>query len=146
MLLWIVMCDLYLFHFTVLLNPDFNCSKSFLSFSFDKVTIGTYNFVSVIQNVAFFGWVIAGLFPCATNTTALCVKTQLLDRVKAKDTLQLISGILKLLQKMLKSFNGTTVSASVIVLLLLLAVFPVILVLYLKDSEFLMPSLSGSSL
>ena len=48
LLLWIVICDLYLFHFIVLLNPDFNCSKGLLSFSVDKVTTGTYNFVSVI--------------------------------------------------------------------------------------------------
>ena len=50
-----VICDLYLLHFIVILNPVFNCSKSFLSFSFDKVTTGTYNFVSVIRNIAFSG-------------------------------------------------------------------------------------------
>ena len=60
---WTVICDLYLFHFIVLLNPVFNCFKSFVSFSFDKVTTGTYTFVSVIwssnPNVA----TIAGLSP-----------------------------------------------------------------------------------
>ena len=38
---WIVICDLYLFHFIVPLNPEFNCSKSLISFSFDKLTAGT---------------------------------------------------------------------------------------------------------
>ena len=49
-----------------LLNPDFNCSKKLLSFLVDKVTAGTYNFLSVIWNVAFFGASIlslAGLSP-----------------------------------------------------------------------------------
>ena len=32
----------------VICNPDFNCSKSFVLFSFDKVTTGTYSFVSII--------------------------------------------------------------------------------------------------
>ena len=57
---WIVICDLYLFHFIFLLNPDFNCSKSFVSFSFDKVTTATYNFVSVILNSNLVGATIAG--------------------------------------------------------------------------------------
>ena len=29
-------------------NPDFNYSKRFISFSFDKITTGTYSRVSVI--------------------------------------------------------------------------------------------------
>ena len=56
--------DLYLSHFIVLLNPDFSCSKSFVSFSFDKVTTGAYSFVSVILNVAPDGATISGLPPC----------------------------------------------------------------------------------
>ena len=103
---------------------------------FDKVALGTYNFVSVICNVAFFVLTIAGLSPCAANKTVPCVKTQLLDQVKVKDTSQLSSGILKLLQKLIKCSNITTISASAIVLLLF-GVFPVILVSYLKDSQFL---------
>ena len=51
-LVWLVISDLYLFHLIVLLNPDFNCSKKLLSSFVDKVTTGTYNFVSVILNVA----------------------------------------------------------------------------------------------
>ena len=46
---------MYLFHFIVLLNPDLNCSNSLLSFSTDKVTMGTYNLQSVISNFASVG-------------------------------------------------------------------------------------------
>ena len=57
---------MYSFHLMALLNPDFNCSKKLLSFLVDKVTAGTYNFLSVIWNVAFVGASIlslAGLSP-----------------------------------------------------------------------------------
>ena len=50
---------MYLFHFIVFLNPDFNCSNSLLSFSTDKVTMGTYNLQSVISNFALVGELIA---------------------------------------------------------------------------------------
>ena len=36
-----------------LLKPDCNCSNNFALSCCDKVTTGTYNFVSVIANVAF---------------------------------------------------------------------------------------------
>ena len=52
---WLVITDLYLFHLIVLLKPVLNCSKSLLSSSVDKVTTGTYNFVSVILSVTFVG-------------------------------------------------------------------------------------------
>ena len=65
LLFWIVICDLYLFPFIVLLNPDFNSPKSFISFSFDKVTTRKYNFVSVILNSNSVGATIARLSPCA---------------------------------------------------------------------------------
>ena len=90
MLLWTVICDLYLFHFTVLLNPDFNCSKSFLSFSFDKVTTGTYNFACVIWNSNPVWETIADgslLFPAAL--TLISVKAQFLDHVKINSISQL---------------------------------------------------------
>ena len=86
--------------FIVLLNPVFNCSKSFVSFSFDKVTTGTYNFVSVILNSNPVGATIAGLPSCAA-LTVISAKTQFLDQVKIDSTSQLISGIFKLLQKLL---------------------------------------------
>ena len=66
--------DLYSFDFIVLLNPAFNCHKSLLPFSVDKVTNGTYNVVSVILNVVFAAAFIArlaGLSPCVA--VAVCV-------------------------------------------------------------------------
>ena len=99
----IVICDLYLFHITVLLNPDINCFKIFLSFSFDKVTTVTCNFVSVILNSNPVG----GLF-----ASAIWAKTQFFDQVKINSISQLINGIFKVLQKLLKYFSGTTTSVS----------------------------------
>ena len=134
---------MYLFHFIVLLNPVFNCSKSFVSFSFDKVTAGTCNFVSVILNSNPVGPTIAGLSPSA-SLSIISTKTQLLDQVKINSTSQLISGIFKLLQKLRKTFSGITTSVSFLPTLFpsypasptpTLYVSPVMLVLYLKDSE-----------
>ena len=82
---WLVISELYLFHFVVLLNPVINCSKSFLSFSVDKVTTGMYNFVSAIWNVAFVGLSIAataGSTSGLASLVALLVNTQLSDHVK----------------------------------------------------------------
>ena len=50
-LVYLVLSDLYLFHFKVILNPDFICSKS-LSSPVVKVTTGTYNAISFILDVA----------------------------------------------------------------------------------------------
>ena len=52
---------MYLFHFTVLLNPDFNISNNLFSFSVDTVTTGTYNLQSVISNFASYGEFIAAV-------------------------------------------------------------------------------------
>ena len=52
--------DVYFCYLIVLVNPVFNCSKSLLSSSVDKVTAGTYNFVSVISNVVPVGAPISG--------------------------------------------------------------------------------------
>ena len=52
---------MYLFHFIVILNPDFNCSNNLLSFSSDKVTTGTYTLQSVISNFALAGDSIAAI-------------------------------------------------------------------------------------
>ena len=46
---------MYLFHFIVLVDTDFNCCKNLLSFSAGKVTTGTYNLQSVISNFASVG-------------------------------------------------------------------------------------------
>ena len=50
---------MYSFHLIVLLNSVFNYSKGLLSSSVNKVTVGTYNFVSVISNVAPVGSLIS---------------------------------------------------------------------------------------
>ena len=50
---------MYLLHFIVVLNPDFNCFNNLLSFSADKVSTGTYNLQSVISNFASGGELIA---------------------------------------------------------------------------------------
>ena len=43
----------YLFQLINFLKPDFSCCNNFALSCVDKVTTGTYNFVSVIANVAF---------------------------------------------------------------------------------------------
>ena len=94
----------------IILNPVINCSKFFLSFSVDKVTTGTYNFVSVIWNAAFVGEVSLRLF--VLTLFSMLVITHSLDWVKIKDTSQLINGISNVLQKLLRYFNGTAVLTS----------------------------------
>ena len=127
----------------VLLNPDFNCSKNFMSFSFDKMTTGTYNFLSVTSNIA-PGTTIAGLLPSA-SLVVISSKTQFFDQVKINSTSELINGIVKLLQKLLKYFSGIATFAFVNESLFC-GVFPTIFVLYLKDSELEERGLLGSSL
>ena len=65
-----------------------------MSFSFDKVTTGTYNFVSGISNVNTTGATIAGLLTSA-SFVVISAKTQFFDQVKINSTSQLISGIFK---------------------------------------------------
>ena len=99
-----------MFHFIVLLNPVFNCSKSFISFSFDKVTTETYNFFSFILNVALDGATIAR---SASAFTVISAKTQFLDQVKFNYISQIINGIFNTLQKLLKCFSGIAAFAFV---------------------------------
>ena len=82
-----------------------------MSFSFDKVTTGRYNFVYFISNSNPVGATIAGLSPCAV-LTVVSLKTQFLDQVKINSTSQLISRIFKLFHKLLKCFSGITTSVS----------------------------------
>ena len=103
-----------------------------MSFSFDKVTTGTYNFVSVILNFASVWLLILGTagfppWPGTASLVALLVKTQLLDHVKIRSVPQLINGKFNVLQKLPNYFNGATISTSISVLLP--SNFPVILVL-----------------
>ena len=81
-----------------------------MSFSFDKVTTGTYNFVSVILNVAPDGATTAELLPCAS--LVISAKTQFLDQFKINSTSQLILGIFKAFQKLLEFFSGITTLVS----------------------------------
>ena len=104
-----------------------------MSFPFDKVTTGTFNFESVILNAAPDGAKIAGLLPSA-SLVAISAKTQFFDKVKISSNSQLISGIFKLLQRLLKCFNGITTSAFVNESLSS-GVFPTIFILYLRDLE-----------
>ena len=108
----LVISDLYLFSFIVPLNPDFNCSRSLLSFSVDKVTSGTCTFPSFILNVAFFGAfiaVIAGSESGAASLVALFTITPFSDQVKMRFISHLINGISSALQQLLKCYNGTTI-------------------------------------
>ena len=65
------------------------------------------------------------------------------DHVKIRLTSQLINSILRVLQKLLKYFNGTIVSISFV--FLSAGFFPVIFPLDLNDSDYVMLSF-GSSL
>ena len=91
----------------VLLNPVFNCSKSLLSFSADKVTTGTYNIQPRILKITFVGLLISSTAGSASGSSS-----QFLDQVEVKDTSHLINGISNVLQKFLKYFNGTTILTS----------------------------------
>ena len=72
----------------------FNCCNSFALSWVDKVTTGTWNFVSVV--VAFV--------PLDS--------TYFEDHAKMTLIWQLILGISRVVQKLLKQFNGTTISTS----------------------------------
>ena len=69
--------------------------------------------------------------------------TQVDNHVKMRSTSQLINGISRVLQKLLKYFNGTIILTSF--LLSSAGAFPVIFILDLNDSEFVKLSF-GSSL
>ena len=56
------------------------------------------------------------------------------DQVRMRSISQLISGISRVLQKLLKYFDGTTISTSLV--LPAAGVLPAILTLDLNDSEF----------
>ena len=86
--------------------------------------------MSVILNVVFVGLLIAataGFTSGFASLVALLVNTQFSVCVKIRFISQLINGMPSVLQKLLKYFNGTTISASFSVSLL--PNFPVILAL-----------------
>ena len=82
------------------------------------MTTGTYNFVSVILNVAFIGASVLSLDSTGGSALGLTllvfcvvisVKTQFSVHVKIKDISQLIKGMSRLSQKLFKYFNGITI-------------------------------------
>ena len=117
-----------MFQLLVLLKPDFNCWSNFALSWVDKVTTGTWSFVSVISNF---------VFPVTEELT------QVDDHVKTRFTSQLINEISRVLQKLLKCLNDTAISTFFV--LPAAGVFPVIFILDLNDSDCVMLSL-GSSL
>ena len=100
-------CDLYLFHFISLVNPDFQLVNSLILSSLDKVTAGMYNLQSDIPSVA-----LVGTLPLITGGPALIILfsklfiTQFLFHFNSKDTSQLINVMFNALQKLPKYFNG----------------------------------------
>ena len=79
------------------------------------MTTGTCNFVSFILNVAFLGLLTAAAAGSASGSVslvALIVITQYLDQVEIRFISQLINGISNVFRKLLKCFNGTTISSS----------------------------------
>ena len=130
---------MYLFHFIVILNPDFNCSNSLLSFSADKVTTGAYNLSSVISNFALAGDSIAAIegLCCGLDAflKALPTTTNSLYQDKINVISQLINGISKLLQKLPKYFNSMAIVRSSFSNSSA-AKLPTILVLWSNDFEF----------
>ena len=94
--------------------------------------------MSATLNVAFVGLSIAasaGFASGSASLVALRANTQFLDHVKLRFISQLINDMSSVLEKLLKCFNGTTISTAFSVLLLLPSYFHVILVLYSKDFE-----------
>ena len=80
---------------------------------------------------------LSSVIPTAEETT------HLLHQVKPKPISQLINGISRILQKLLKYFNGTAILTSFV--LPATRHFPVILILYSNDTDCVILSF-GSSL
>ena len=96
----------------------------------DKVTTGTINFALLIRNLAEVVAVAAtGRFPTTAMVLHIWDPTQYLDHDKSSSISQLIKEKSRDLQKLLRYFNGTTISASNIVSF---GVLPIIFVLYSK--------------
>ena len=93
----------------------------------DKVTTGTQHFVSVIVDL---------------SAPVKLIITQVDDHVKNRLTSQLINGISRALQKLLKYFNGTVISTSFV--LRSSGVFPVIFIFVSNDSECIKLSFGSS--
>ena len=80
------------------------------------MTAATYNFASLILNVAFVGLLTAataGSVSRSASLVALLVITKFSDQLKIRFISQLINGISSVLQKLLKCFNGIKISSSI---------------------------------
>ena len=102
----LVNSDLNLFHLKVLLNPVLNCSKVFCHFQLIKSQPC---------------WIIS--LSCSCSFCCNISQTQFSDQFKVKNTSQLIKGMSKRLQKLLKCFNGTTISSFFLVFVFSCSVF-----------------------
>ena len=144
-------CDIYLFHFIFLLNPDFKLVNNLISSFLDKVTTDTSNLQSFILSVAPVGAIsLTTGGPTSTSLLSQLVIMQFLFHFNSEDTSQLINGVFNALQKLLKYFNGIANSIFCVPFLFALQpaapaatlyVLPVILFLYLKVSELTVLSL-----
>ena len=83
-------CDLCLFHFISLINPDFKLVNNLISSSLDKVTTVIYNLQSFIASVAPVGTLFLGLAPTCLHSKL--VITQFLFHFNSKDTSQLVAN------------------------------------------------------
>ena len=150
MLLWIVIWDLYSFHFTVLLNHDFNCSKSFLLFSVEKVTTGAYTFEYVIWNSNPVCATIVGgslLFPAPL--TIISAKAKFLDQFKVIINQWYIQSPPKTAEVFQRNNNLSfifTNSVYIVTSFTNIKIISIYCNTYLKDSELEERRLLGSSL
>ena len=136
-LLWVVTADLYSFYLIVLLNADFNCIKTLLSSSVDRMTTGTYNFVSVILNVGFVGAFIAGIAGSALGLAA-CVNISQNTIFRPCQNKIYFKCSFWWNNNLKIFFSLCIFLLSLFTVFLICIAFSVILVLYLKDSEFVM--------
>ena len=114
--------NLQLFQLIVFLKPDFNWWSSFALSSVHKAPTGTWSFVSVIANLP---------------EPVELVITRVDDHVKMKLTSQIINGISRVLQKLLRCFNSTIIAVSFA--LPSARVFLAIFILNLSDSGHVNP-------
>ena len=113
-------------------NPVFKGSKNLLSSWVDKVTTGTYSFfffiILKVAPVEALISILGGLELGSASYIVSSVLTTFSYQAKVKDTSQLINGMFRVLQKLLRCFSGRENSTETF---LLLAVFLMMLVLNL---------------